>query len=68
MTRSDVSVSMHIDFFKLNICSTDSKMHACFNFWKVCLHFFVHLYDLSFQVKLCNNALIYEKCLINFQL
>ena len=48
MARFNVSVSMCIDFFELNICNIGSEMHACFNFWKVCLHFSVHLYGLSF--------------------
>ena len=61
-----MSVSMCIGFFRSNIHSTDFEMHACFSFWKVCSHFSVHSYDLSFQVRLCNGAPICEKCLINF--
>ena len=49
---------MHIDFFKLNIYNTDSEMHACLSFWKVFLHFAIHSYDLSFQIKLCSSASI----------
>ena len=68
MIKFDASISIRIDFFKLNIFNINFFTHVYLNCMNVAFSSFFHDYNISFLIKFVNEIVLFEYCLMNFRL